>query len=65
VLPVTMAFTPKVTVRGTMVTGKSSTSRNPARTFRLTWSGFDEERKVGVVDCGATVPLSAPSWCHQ
>ena len=44
--PVTIALTPYETVSGTMVTGNSRTSRNPARTFRFIWSGFEEDKKV-------------------
>lgn len=47
VAPTVMALRPKLAVLGMIVTGRRRTLVKPARTFRLTWAGFREERKVG------------------
>lgn len=47
VAPMVMALRPYEAVMGMMVTGRRRSLVNPARTFRFTWAGLDEARKVG------------------
>jgi hypothetical protein len=47
VAPYVIAFKPYEAVFGMIVTGRRRTLVKPARTFFLTWAGFDDARKVG------------------